>query len=162
MSQDIINEMYFLGGSVFMGIVITFVYDFILIGRQVVRHSLFAISLEDLVFWLACAVSVFYMLYEENNGVLRWFAVAAAAVGMLLYKRIIGKKFVRIISAILLKEIHILRKMAGFLFRPFKWLMKRIKAFFHLFHRKEKRLYKYVKKKLTGFGKALKIILYKH
>ena len=162
MSQDIINEVYFLGGSVFMGIVITFVYDFILIGRQVVRHSLFAISLEDFVFWLACAVSVFYMLYEENNGVLRWFAVAGAAVGMLLYKRIIGKKFVRIISAILLKEIHILRKIAGFLFQPFKWLIKKIKVFFHLFRRKEKRLYKYAKKKLTGFGKALKIILYKH
>ncbi len=162
MSQDIINEVYFLGGSVFMGIVITFVYDFILIGRQVVRHSLFAVSLEDLVFWLACAVSVFYMLYEENNGVLRWFAVAGAAVGMLLYKRIMGKKFVRIMSAVLLKEIHILRKTAGFLFRPFRWLMRKIRVLFCFFRRREKRLCKYVKKKLTGVAKALKILLHKH
>jgi Spore cortex protein YabQ (Spore_YabQ). len=162
MSQDIINEVYFLGGSVFMGIVITFVYDFILIGRQVVRHGLFAVSLEDLVFWLACAVSVFYMLYEENNGVLRWFAVAGAAVGMLLYKRIMGKKFVRIMSAVLLKEIHILRKTAGFLFRPFRWLMRKIRVLFCFFRRREKRLCKYVKKKLTGAAKALKILLHKH
>lgn len=162
MSQDIINEVYFLGGSVFMGIVITFVYDFILIGRQVVRHNPFAVSLEDLVFWLSCAVFVFYMLYEENNGVLRWFAVAGAAVGMLLYKRIVGKKFVRIISAILIKEIHIFRKTIGFLFRPFRWLIKKIRVFFCFFRRKEKRMHKYVKKKLTGFAKALKIIVYKH
>ncbi len=162
MSQDIVNEVYFLGGSLFMGIVITFVYDFILIGRRVVKHSLFAISLEDLIFWLACAVSVFYMLYEENNGVLRWFAVAGAAVGMLLYKGIVGKKFVKIVSVILLKEIHILRKIAGFIFRPFRWFIKKIRVFFCFFRRKEKRLCKYVKKKLTGFTKALKIILYKH
>ena len=47
MSQDIINEVYFLGGSLLMGIVITFAYDFILIGRRIVRHSLFFISFED-------------------------------------------------------------------------------------------------------------------
>lgn len=41
MSQDIINEVYFLAYSVAMGIVITFVYDFILIARQMVKHNLF-------------------------------------------------------------------------------------------------------------------------
>lgn len=65
MSQDIMNEVYFLGGSVFMGIVITFVYDFILIGRRIIPHSLFFLSLEDLFFWVACAFAVFYMLYRE-------------------------------------------------------------------------------------------------
>ena len=45
MSQDIINEIYFLGSSVLMGIVITFIYDFILVGRRVIKHSLFFISL---------------------------------------------------------------------------------------------------------------------
>ena len=50
MSQDIMNEVYFLGGSVFMGIVITFVYDFILIGRRIIPHSLFFLSLEDQFF----------------------------------------------------------------------------------------------------------------
>lgn len=162
MSQDIINEVYFLGGSVFMGIVITFVYDFILIGRRVIKHSLFFISLEDLAFWIACAVTVFYMLYKENNGVLRWFAVMGAAVGMLLYKRIIGSGFVKIISTIILKEIHIIRKIVGILFKPFGWILKKLGAFFRFLHRREKRISKYLKKKLTGFIKVLKITLYKH
>lgn len=162
MSQDIINEMYFLGGSVFMGIVITFVYDFILIGRRVVRHSLFFISLEDLIFWIACAISVFYMLYKENNGVLRWIAVIGAAIGMLLYKKMIGNRFVKIISSIIIKEIHMLRKVIGILFRPLGWLIKKIIAFFRFLHRIGRRLSKYVKKKLTGFVKVLKMILHKH
>ncbi len=53
MSQDIINEVYFLAYSVAMGIVITFVYDFILIARQMVKHNLFFVSLEDFLFWAA-------------------------------------------------------------------------------------------------------------
>lgn len=162
MSQDIINEVYFLGGSVFMGIVITFVYDFILIGRRIVRHNHFFISLEDFIFWAACAIAVFYMLYEENNGVLRWFAVMGAAVGMLLYKRTIGSRFVKIISAVILKEMHLLRKTAGIVFRPFRWIMRKAGACFRFIGRREKCVSKYMKKKLTGFKKALKIILYKH
>lgn len=162
MSQDIINEVYFLGGSVFMGIVVTFAYDFILIGRRIMRHNLFFISLEDFLFWVACAIAVFYMLYRENNGILRWIAVLGAAVGMLLYKKIIGNRFVKVISAIILKEIHLLRKIAGILFRPFRWVMKKAGVFFRFLGRREKCLSKYMKKKLTGFKKMLRIILYKH
>ncbi len=162
MSQDIMNEVYFLGGSVFMGIVITFVYDFILIGRRIIPHSLFFLSLEDLFFWVACAFAVFYMLYRENNGVLRWFAVFGAAVGMLVYKKIIGDRFVKVISTIIRKEIHLLRKIAGILFAPLGWLLKKAAVFFRFLGRKNRRLSKYVKKKLTGFARTLKIILHKH
>ncbi len=162
MSQDIINEIYFLGSSVLMGIVITFIYDFILVGRRVIKHSLFFISLEDFVFWVACALAVFYMLYKENNGVLRWIAVLGAAIGILLYKRIIGNGFVRILSAVILKEIHILRKIAGILFWPLRWMLKKVGTCFRFFCRKEKRLHAYTKKKLTGMKKVLRIILHKH
>lgn len=162
MSQDIINEVYFLGGSVCMGIAITFVYDFILIGRRVVRHSLFFISLEDFLFWVACALAVFYMLYKENNGVLRWIAVCGAAVGMLLYKKAIGNRFVKIISLMIEKEIHILRKIVWTLSWPFRWAIKKIRGFFRFSGRKGKRLSKNIKKKLTGMMKALKIIIHKH
>ena len=82
MSPDIVNEVTFLLHSFLLGIAITFAYDGFLILRRLVRHSLFLISLEDMIFWIACAIGVFYMLYEENNGVLRWFAVFGAAIGV--------------------------------------------------------------------------------
>lgn len=162
MSQDILNEIYFFGTSVFMGVFITFVYDFILIGRKVVSHSLFFISVEDFVFWAVCAVLVFYMLYEENNGILRWFAVLGAALGMLLYKKIIALHFVNLISTLIKKEIHIVKRIFGVLFTPFRWCMKKTGVFFHLTARKERKLVKYLKKKLTIFIKMLKITLCKH
>lgn len=162
MSQDIINEVYFLLGSIIMGIIITFVYDFILIWRRLVPHNLFFISLEDFIFWVACAIAVFYMLYEENNGILRWFAVSGAAVGMLLYKRIIGKHFVKIMSTCIQKQIDIIRKILGFLFKPVNWLLNKIKRLFRFLYRKQRKLAKYTKKKLTVFIKMLKITLCKH
>lgn len=162
MSQDILMEVYFLASSILMGIIITFVYDFILIGRRVVSHSLFFISVEDFIFWAVCAVAVFYMLYEENNGILRWFAVTGAAVGMLLYKKIVGIHFVNILSTIILKEIHIIRKVLGIIFKPFNWTVKKIRILGACIFRRQKKIVKYMKKKLTVFIKILKITLCKH
>ena len=162
MSQDIINEVYFFAGAIGMGIIITFVYDFILIVRRVVKHSLFFISLEDFLFWAACAVGVFYMLYEENNGILRWFAVLGAAFGMLLYKKIIGMHFVRIVSLVIEKEIHVVSKVFGVIFKPFRWMFRKAGNSVDSLHRRKKKIFKYTKKKLTGLIKMLKITLCKH
>ena len=162
MSQDIINEVYFLAYSVAMGIVITFVYDFILISRQMVKHNLFFVSLEDFLFWAACAVAVFYMLYEENNGILRWFAVFGAAFGMLLYKKIIGMHFVKLLSTLIKKEIHIICKITGFILKPFIWAIKKVAAFCGFVSKRVKKVWKYMKKKLTAFVKMLKMGLCKH
>lgn len=162
MSQDIINEVYFFAGSILMGIIITFVYDFLLIARRVVTHNMFWVSFEDFLFWTACAISVFYLLYKENNGILRWFAVMGAAFGMLLYKKIIGGHFVYIVSAVVEKEIHIIRRIFGFLFRPLRWGMGKAGAVVGSLHKSEKKIFKYMKKKLTDFLKMLKITICKH
>lgn len=162
MSQDILIEVYFLLNSILMGIIITFVYDFILIARRVINHSIFFVSVEDFIFWAACAIVVFYMLYEENNGILRWFAVAGAALGMLLYKKIIGIHFVKIMSTIILKEIHIIRKVLGIVLKPFSWLLRKCRILAAIISRRQKKIGKYIKKKLTVFIKMLKITLCKH
>ena len=95
MSQDIIKEITFLGHSLIMGVMLTFLYDWFLIMRRTVKHNIVMLSLEDFLFWVICAVSVFTMLYRENNGTLRWFAVAGAFCGMLLYKKTISLFFIR-------------------------------------------------------------------
>lgn len=162
MSQDIINEVSFFLGAVFMGIVITFCYDFLLILRRLMRHNGFFVSMEDFLFWVTCAVVVFYMLYRENNGVLRWFAVVGAAIGMVLYKMIIGKHFVHIVSGILMKQISLLRKIIGFILRPFRWMLHKMKKIILFFSRKSIKLMRYSKKKLTVFIKLIKMTLCKH
>ena len=87
MSGTIVDEVMFLLDSFFLGAVITCVYDGFLILRRLIKHNMLFISLEDLIFWVVCAIGVFYVLYEENDGILRWFAVVGASLGMLACKK---------------------------------------------------------------------------
>ena len=111
MSQSIVDEIMFLLDSFFLGAVITCVYDSFLILRRLIRHNMLLISLEDLVFWIACAVSVYYVLYEENNGILRWFAVVGACVGMIAYKKTLSPWIVCGVSGVLEKIFCVDRKV---------------------------------------------------
>lgn len=162
MSQDIVNEVTFLLHSFLMGIAITFAYDGFLILRRLVSHSLFLISLEDMIFWIACAIGVFYMLYEENNGILRWFAVFGAAVGMLVYKKSVSPLFVNILTAIIKRIFHVIFCFLRFILKPVRFLGRKIYLIYGCSYRKGKKAGKYLKNKLTGKLKLLKITLSKH
>ncbi|MDE6977729.1 MAG: spore cortex biosynthesis protein YabQ, partial [Lachnospiraceae bacterium] len=98
MSGTIVDEVMFLLDSFFLGAVITCVYDGFLILRRLIKHNMLFISLEDLIFWVVCAIGVFYVLYEENDGILRWFAVVGASLGMLAYKKTLSPLVIRAVS----------------------------------------------------------------
>ena len=162
MSQNIVNEVTFFLHSFFMGIIITFMYDGFIIMRRLIRHSYFLISLEDMVFWIACAIGVFYMLYEENNGILRWFAVFGAALGMIAYKKSISSLVVNSVSLLIERIFHILFCILRFIFTPVRFLARKTVRFFAFFSRKGKKVGKCAKNKLTGKLKLLKIALCRH
>ena len=82
MSGQIVSEGRFLLYCLPSGICITIVYDCLRIFRRVKKHSTGFVALEDLVFWFAAAAFLFYMLYETNNGIIRWFSIVGAGVGM--------------------------------------------------------------------------------
>ncbi len=161
MSQNIVNEVTFLLHSFLMGIIITFVYDGFLILRRLIRHSLFLISIEDLIFWIACAIGVFYMLYEENNGILRWFAVFGASLGMLAYKLSISAAIVNIVSNIIGRIISALGRVLSFLLRPLKFLGRKVFHACRHSSKKSRKVCRCLKNKLTGRIKLLKIVLCK-
>ena len=162
MSQNIINEVVFLLHSFLLGIAITFVYDGFLILRRLVRHSLFLISVEDLIFWIACAIGVFYMLYEENNGILRWFAVFGATLGMLAYKKSISRPLVDFLSAMIARIFRALFHIIGLMLKPFRFVCGKLGRALKLSSRKGRKAGKCVKNKLTDRLKLLKITLSKH
>lgn len=162
MSQDIIQETSFLLHSTIMGIVITFAYDWLLIIRKLIKHNSLWISLEDMIFWLACGIGVFYMLYRENNGVLRWFTIIGAVIGMICYKLLIGKKFVHIMSTCIYKIMWLIFKILQIVVKPLKWLFSRLKKAAVFIKKKLKILQNFIKNKLTVCIKMFKIILCKH
>lgn len=162
MSQNIVSEVSFFLHSFLMGIIITFMYDGFIILRRLIRHSNLLISLEDMIFWIACAIGVFYMLYEENNGILRWFAVFGAALGMIAYKKSISSLIVNSVSMLIERAFHILFCILRFLLGPVRFLYRKAVRFLAVFSRRGKKVGKCAKKKLTGKLKLLKITLCRH
>ena len=161
MSQNIIGEVTFLLHSILLGIIITSAYDVFLILRRLFRHNALLISLEDMIFWMACAIGVFYMLYEENNGILRWFAVFGAMIGMIVYKKTVSSMIVNVMSTIIDHVFKVLFNILRFLFRPICFVEKKIRSILRKSRRKSLRIGKYIKNKLTRRLKLLKITLCK-
>lgn len=161
MSQEIIQEVTFFLHSVFMGLLITFVYDWILVFRKLVKHGSVLISVEDFIFWLVCGIAVFYMLYRENNGVLRWFAVVGASLGMLLYKAIIRDRFIYIMSTCIHKILWFVFRIIQIVLKPLKCLFFKVKRILHFIAKKMKKCQEFVKKRLTVCIKTLKMVLCK-
>lgn len=162
-----LNENEFLLHAFLMGIYVTFVYDILRILRRVFPHGGFFISLEDICFWIYCAVKVFLLMYHESNGTLRWFAVFGAIVGMLLYIKLASPFFVKYVSILLRKLVCILEKVVRFVLRPLLYLLRRIREkAVRAARRRAVKLQKnrelrrgIIKKKLTFLKKVLKMDL---
>lgn len=161
MSQGIVQEVTFFLHSILMGLIITFAYDWILIFRKLFRHGKFWMSVEDFIYWFVCGISVFYMLYRENNGVLRWFAVVGAAIGMLFYKLTIRNRFVSIMSTCIHKIMWFVFRVIQVVLKPLKCLFCAIRRCVRFLKKKFKKVKEFIKKRLTVFIKTLRMVLCK-
>lgn len=162
MSSQIVEETLFLYHSVLLGVFVAVVYDVVRIFRRVVSHNRFFLSLEDILYWVFCAWEVFYLLYKESSGVLRWFAILGIALGMFLYLISISRFVVHFVSMGINKFLLLISKIFGVLFKPFRKAAGKVGAVSKKTGRVTKRSGHFLKKKLTASGKVLKILLYKH
>lgn len=158
MSGQIVSEGQFLLSCFIAGVCITVVYDGLRISRRVISHNTFWVAVEDLIFWMGAAIFLFYVLYETNNGVIRWFSVAGAGVGMMVYKSLIGEHLVEIMSTIINRILDVVVNILKTLFRPAKRLFKRVS---NKWKKEKRKIKKQLKKKLTGNIKKVKIVLCK-
>ncbi|MCD7725396.1 MAG: spore cortex biosynthesis protein YabQ [Clostridiales bacterium] len=161
MSQDIVQEVTFFLHSILAGLFITFVYDWILIFRRLVKHGAVLVSIEDFIFWFACGIGVFYMLYRENNGVLRWFAVVGAALGMLFYKAVVKNRFVYVMSTCIYKIMWFVFRFIQIVLKPLKCLFFAAGRFVRWAGKKLGKCVQFIKKRLTVCIKMLKMVLCK-
>lgn len=106
-----VSENLFLLHSALMGVYLAFLYDTLRIFRRVVPHNTLFVSLEDIAYWIYLAAEVFLLMYHESNGMLRWFSIAGAMLGILLYKKLAGRFYVHYISLFLQKIIRRCRRI---------------------------------------------------
>lgn len=118
MSQNIINEIYFFGCCVLTGVAVISMYDVLRIFRRVVKHGVFAVGIEDFIYWVGSSFFVFHIIYIRNDGIIRGFAILAIILGMLIYNVTISHVLVKYISMIINKIISIVTA-------PIKWIVKK-------------------------------------
>lgn len=154
MSQNIFQELQFLLYAILFGAFLTSVYDIFRILRRVFIHSNMLVSLEDLLFWIFCAVSVFYLLNSQSDGKLRWFSVMGAALGMSVYHVTLGRILVLFFSFLFGK----IRQVICFILHYF---LLPVKSAGRQSRRLGQRGLRLTKKKLTVGRKVLKMMLHR-
>ena len=85
-------EMRLFGVSLTLGVWLMILYDILRVFRAVLPHGTLAVNLEDLVYFVYCGFQTFDMLYVYQNGTIRFYAIGAVGLGMILYERIVGRK----------------------------------------------------------------------
>lgn len=128
------------------GILILVLYDLIRIFRRIVPHGVWAVALEDILYWAGTALLIFQLLYRENDGAVRGYALFAVAVGMLFYHQTVSGWLVENIAGVL-------NWCFGILLKPLRIIWKKVVQVFRIAAR-------FYKKKLKKRLKEFIIILF--
>lgn len=98
MSVHIIYEIKLLLYSFFTGAGLMITYDLLRILRICFPHSHMFTGIEDMIYWVYAALVTFSLLYEQNDGGLRGFAIAGIFAGMLLYNKIVSNHLIKLLK----------------------------------------------------------------
>lgn len=120
------QELLFFCRTFLAGVCLAVCYDFLRILRRLVSHSAFFTGIQDILYWCFAGFYLFSVIYAENDGIIRVYALLAICLGAFVYH--IGP------SGILVKYTSlILKKLMGILVifgKPIRKWRKRLK--FHL------------------------------
>lgn len=141
-SEAIGKEAVFFLVSVLCGMGLVFVYDFFRILRRLIPHGNIWIGIEDAGYWLFCTASVFLLLYQENDGMMRGFAFLGMLSGGAAYGCLFSRLVVKISVMLLGGMIKLVKKIAGTILRPFGRVSKKISVFLR---KRLKKMYKMIK-----------------
>ena len=112
-SAGIVRELQFFGLAMLRGALILALYDLLRIIRRLIPHGVWLVAVQDLLYWISTAFLIFALLYRENDGAVRGYALFAVAAGMIVYYYLVGSRIVEPVSGIL-------KKVFGFLLKPFR------------------------------------------
>ncbi|MCC8127036.1 MAG: spore cortex biosynthesis protein YabQ [Clostridiales bacterium] len=102
MSAEIATEAGLLVMSAGLGGMLALLYGVLRMLRRLFRHGWLLVGLEDLAYWVFCGFAVFYLLYRENDGVLRLYVIGTVLLALAAWDRLFSAIF-SVISGKVLK-----------------------------------------------------------
>lgn len=73
------------------GAVLSMLFDFFRALRKIKMHSVWAVAVEDIFFWLSVLVTLFLVIHIFNQGILRFYIFWGCVLGSCFYYLTIGK-----------------------------------------------------------------------
>jgi spore cortex biosynthesis protein YabQ len=148
MNPAITIELQFFLISILWGGILLLAYDVLRILRRLVKHGVFLVAVQDLIFWLVASLFIFTMIYRENNGIIRGFSIIGMMLGIILYHFSI--------SDILVKAVT---KLIQTLLSPFKAAIHQVIRFLRFLWTKGKKGINNLLFRLKKIRKSVKITL---
>lgn len=65
-------------------------YGILSVFRRIVRHRLWAVQLEDFIFWVGAGFFVFLQIFRTSYGNVRWYFLAGGAFGAFVCGKILS------------------------------------------------------------------------
>ncbi len=94
-SKSILYEIRLLYMSVALGAFLMLSYDVLRVLRLFIRHKSLLVGIEDVIYWFYAGIMTFDLLYRQNDGKLRAYAVAGVFAGMMVYDRLFSRLLLR-------------------------------------------------------------------
>ncbi|MDP4151945.1 MAG: spore cortex biosynthesis protein YabQ [Bacillota bacterium] len=85
MELSVANQAVVFLLSVALGFVLGFIYDIFRILRIAVRTKGIGVFIEDMLFWIICAVAVLLFLFVFTSGEVRMYTFIGTALGAVIY-----------------------------------------------------------------------------
>lgn len=100
-SGEIYAQAVLLVSCLGLGGWLMFCYDLLRISRLLFSAKSWLVSLEDFFYWIYVSLSVFSLLYRQNDGILRSYVIIAVLLGMLAYDRMISRNMLKVLQKML-------------------------------------------------------------
>ena len=94
------QSMLFLA-SVEIGVLMGVLFDLIRIFRKILKHPNFLVQIEDMLYWIICALLGFYRLYICNYAAIRPYICIGIILGAVFYLLTFSIIFMKIATAII-------------------------------------------------------------
>ena len=112
MEQIIYAELKYFEICLFYGFFLTMTYDLFRILRRLIKHRVYIVTIEDVVYGIFVGIKIFLLNHENNNGVVRFFMFLGLIIGSVIYHKIFSTTLVFVISTTI--EHFLVRNVSNF------------------------------------------------
>ncbi len=92
----IISELMLFGTAIIWGMTIDAFYNVLRVLRQYIKHGKLLMGIEDFIYCLITGMVLFKLIFDINDGIIRWYILFAVALGIWLHYKTMGKLLIKV------------------------------------------------------------------